>query len=292
MIAWYLIYVHIRMTFYYSNKEGVMKFNKMNEYGMTVYTSDLYSDMKITEINGSFKIMCKKHGEWKFIDSDFKDIISCQKFVEDLSSKLTDEDINMIKRMYCMDETWDNMEDVRILYTDRKYKNGEMFQIRIRINPDGTFNSELFSNYELIELESDLLTKDNLILSIDNFLEKCGCNMFEAVMCGREYRHTILCASSRDLMKNLVRVKSSNVWGYYLDIKNRKDKTGDLIVQFKNKGGGPGDVYLYFDVPVMLYRKWHTATSAGHFFWKYIRNDFKYRKLTGDKRGKLKNAVN
>lgn len=269
-----------------------MKFNKKNDFGITSYTSDLVSDMKITEINGCFKIMFKKFGEWKFIDSDFKNMIQCEEFIQDASTKLTNSDINMIKRMYCMDETRNNMSDSRTLYTDRRSRDGQMYQIRITIYPDGTFNSELFIDYELVDEVYDSGTKDALVFNIDKFLEECGCSAFEVIMCGKEHRHAILCASARDMMKNLVRVKSSNVWGYYLDIKNRKDKTGDLIVQFKNKTGGPGDVYFYFDVPVMLYRKWHSATSVGHFFWQYIRHDFKYRKLTGDKRGKLKNAVN
>ena len=102
----------------------------------------------------------------------------------------------------------------------------------------------------------------------------------------------ITCAiNTRDLSKNLARVKSSNVWARALNIKDRKDKTGDLIVQFKNKYGGPGDIYLYVDFPIDLYRKWIAAPSAGHFFWQYIRNNFKYLKLTGDKRGKLPNAI-
>lgn len=109
-----------------------------------------------------------------------------------------------------------------------------------------------------------------------------------------EYRHHIIeCASnSKDITKDMVRVRSSNVWAYNIDIKHYGDKTGDVVVQFKGPNGGPGDIYMYFDVPVLLYRKWHTAPSKGHFFWEYIRNNYKYRKLTGDKRGKLKNAVN
>lgn len=98
--------------------------------------------------------------------------------------------------------------------------------------------------------------------------------------------------STRDLMRGLVRVRSSNVWGYNINVRDKKDKNGDVIVQFKGDKGGPGDVYIYYDIPVMVYRKWHSAPSKGHFFWRYIRNNYKYSKLTGDKRGKLKNAIN
>ena len=101
----------------------------------------------------------------------------------------------------------------------------------------------------------------------------------------------VFAASSKDFSKNLVRVKSSNVWAYGYDAQIGK-KTADLYVQFKSKNGGPGDVYLYFDVPLNVWRKFITAPSKGHFFWKNIRNSYRYRKLTGDKRGKLANAIN
>lgn len=92
--------------------------------------------------------------------------------------------------------------------------------------------------------------------------------------------------------RDMVRVKSSNVWGFNIRIKDRKSGVGDVFVQFKSEQGGPGDVYVYYDVPVRTYRRWQTAPSKGHFFWQYIRNFYKYSKLTGDKRGKLANAIN
>ena len=68
------------------------------------------------------------------------------------------------------------------------------------------------------------------------------------------------------------------------------DNKGDIICQFKDKNGGPGDIYLYEDVPVQVYRKWISAPSKGHYFWQYIRDNYMYRKLTGDKRTHLKNG--
>lgn len=99
--------------------------------------------------------------------------------------------------------------------------------------------------------------------------------------------------SSRDLAKNQVRVRSSNIWSYGMNVKDAKTGLGDVVVQFKGTNGGPtGGLYMYYDVPVKLYRKWITAPSKGSFFWKFIRDDFLYRKLDGDRRGKLPNAVN
>lgn len=98
--------------------------------------------------------------------------------------------------------------------------------------------------------------------------------------------------NTKNLAKNLSRVRSSNVWAYGINVRNRKDNTGDVLVQFKAKNGGAGDIYIYYDVPKTIFNRWISAPSKGHYFWVYIRNNFKYSKLTGDKTGKLKNAVN
>lgn len=98
--------------------------------------------------------------------------------------------------------------------------------------------------------------------------------------------------NTKNLASDLVRVKSSNVWAYGLNIKDRKSPVGDLVVQFKSKDGGAGDVYIYYDVPTMVYRRWQSAPSKGHYFWTYIRGKYSYSKLTGDKRGKMKGAIN
>lgn len=113
-----------------------------------------------------------------------------------------------------------------------------------------------------------------------------------AIVSCKDRQIVTVAVNTKNLAQDLVRVRSSNVWAYGLNIKDRKDKTGDLLVQFKNKNGGAGDVYMYYDVPTMLYRRWQSAPSKGHYFWVYIRNHFKYSKLTGDKHGKLKNAIN
>lgn len=99
--------------------------------------------------------------------------------------------------------------------------------------------------------------------------------------------------TSRDLAKNLVRVKSSNIWAYGINIRDRKDKKGDMLIQFKSETGGAGDMYIYYDVDIFkTWRKFLSAASKGHFFWTNVRNVYKYSKLTGDKKGKLPNAIN
>lgn len=114
-----------------------------------------------------------------------------------------------------------------------------------------------------------------------------------AVMVPSDNRDEIKAAmNTRELSKKLVKGKSSNIWSYGINVKHAGDNTGDMIIQFKNRNGGAGDIYIYYDVPVQVYNKFVGTTSLGHYFWKYIRNKYKYSKLTGDKRGKLPNAIN
>lgn len=107
-----------------------------------------------------------------------------------------------------------------------------------------------------------------------------------------QYRRTILCTTTKELTSKLSKVKSSNVWAYGIDVKHNGDETGDVIVQFKARNGGPGDIYIYYDVPIRVYQRWVSAPSKGHYFWQYIRDRFNYSKLTGDRKGKLAGAVN
>jgi len=118
-------------------------------------------------------------------------------------------------------------------------------------------------------------------------------DIYEIVFCDSSLRSQAIMAgkSSRDIARDMIRVKSSNVWAYNINIRDSKSKTGDVYVQFKGNTGGPGDVYVYYDVPVIVYRRWHSAPSKGHYFWKYIRNNYKYSKLTGDKKTHLRNGV-
>lgn len=108
------------------------------------------------------------------------------------------------------------------------------------------------------------------------------------------YKTPILSSiSSKEITKSMVRVKSSNVWSYTINVRDRKDKVGDVYVQFKNEYGGAGDIYVYYNIPVRIYKKIVSSPSKGHAIWQYLRNNSEgYSKLTGDKRGKLKNAIN
>ena len=97
--------------------------------------------------------------------------------------------------------------------------------------------------------------------------------------------------NSRQVTDRIVKTRSSNVYGYAYDLPEDSN-IGTLYIQFKNAFGGPGDLYRYYEVPLKIYHKFISSPSKGHSFWKLIRDKYQYSKLTGDKIGKLKNAVN
>ena len=95
--------------------------------------------------------------------------------------------------------------------------------------------------------------------------------------------------TTRDFLSKLIKVRSSNVWAYAFNPKD--EYIGDMLMQFKSSNGGPGDVYIYYDVPSKIWRKLVAAPSKGHAFWELIRHNYTYAKLTGDKRTKLPNGI-
>ena len=179
-----------------------------------------------------------------------------------------------------------------------------------KIDDTYSFASNWIDNYSIPELQNkhilsiDLFCKGNLVdtfVDLDSFLDKMdvllndGPIVAAAALRGLSLRNIVAKRqrrSVREIIRDLVRVKSSNVWAIGMEVKDAKAGVGDVYVQFKGRNGGAGDVYSYLDVPVRLYQKLVAAPSKGHAFWKYLRNNFLYRKLTGDRRGVLPNAVN
>ena len=95
--------------------------------------------------------------------------------------------------------------------------------------------------------------------------------------------------TTQDFVQKLARVKSSNVWSYAFQPKD--EKVGDMLMQFKRKDGGPGDIYIYYNVPNKIWQRLVASPSKGHSFWALIRNVYTYAKLTGDKRTHLPNGI-
>lgn len=139
-----------------------------------------------------------------------------------------------------------------------------------------------------LDIGGEFLTLKRVIISSTQKYN----NIFDFVMIDSRYRQEVTAAiNTRDLTKQLVRVRSSNIWSVGMNVRSRGDRTGDVLVQFKDKDGGAGDIYIYYDVPITIYRKWASAPSRGHYFWQNIRNYYKYAKLTGNKKTYLPNGM-
>ena len=83
--------------------------------------------------------------------------------------------------------------------------------------------------------------------------------------------------STRELAKNFRRVKSSNIYAIAYDAESET-----MLIRF-HKGDVPSSTYIYYDVPLKIYRQFFTKPSAGKHFWKTMRNNprIHYQKLKG-----------
>lgn len=186
-------------------------------------------------------------------------------------------------------------DDVEFIVDNYKFRpEGDMWLMR---NKD-TLYYLIPDEYEL-RMNADTNGTCETFIGVDSILEKL--DQISSAIIFSNYmfidsslrQEVIECATnSRDLTKNMIRVKSSNLWSYGINIPDARSKTGDVVIQFKGKNGGPGDIYLYEDVPINVWRRFITYPSKGAFHWKYIRNVYRYRKLTGDKRTHLPNGIN
>lgn len=249
---------------------------------MNVYGSIQYEDKENKIIVSKVKDRWYPALDNLHFDAGFVNIECMTSFLENLDSYEEDLDLfgyRKIKTVYELDDP--RFQSQIEILDDGKFKIKSMIY-----QDDGKKQLKKFQTSDFQRLSNHIL--DNLdIANIDIFSSIIFIDP-------KETKYVVEAAmSSRDLSKNLVRVKSSNVWSWGINIKNRKDKSGDVLVQFKNKNGGAGDIYLYYDIPTNTWRKMLAETSVGHSVWKYLRNNPKgYRKLTGDRKGKLPNAIN
>ena len=135
-----------------------------------------------------------------------------------------------------------------------------------------------------------------MILQSMKIFANTECEDFDIEILGfysSDEREVITAAiTSKKASANMVRVKSSNLWAYGISGREgQENRLGDVYIQFKGKKGGPGDVYVYYDVPVKIFRKLLSAPSKGHAFWQYIRGKYTYAKLTGDRKTKMPGGV-
>lgn len=254
-----------------------MKFRKVTsskyigDNGYSIYSTgssySIFKDSKIVEWGKECRtVKCAQ------------DLVNSHDFTNATVSTLpiSKSDLNFISEFYGVDIDGGKCAPVSYHYS-----------IKASVVSDNRYKVSLTQGPSVVNSYTDI---EALLKVLDRIT--CNDNFSSVIYRGLEFRPIVAAkgSSSRDFRNNLVRVKSSNVWAYGSEMKT--NRIGDVYVQFKGKNGGPGDVYKYYDVPVTLWRKFISATSKGHFVWKYLRNNFMYSKLTGDKRGKLKNALN
>lgn len=146
---------------------------------------------------------------------------------------------------------------------------------------EDTLNQYDIETAEIVEPDELVVADNGITISASRIFSKSFQNRHDT---SRRNKTT-----TQDFVKKLARVKSSNVWSYAFQPKD--EKTGDMLMQFKKKDGGPGDIYIYYNVPSKLWQRFVASPSKGHFMWQFIRNVFTYAKLTGDKRTHLPNGI-
>ena len=287
-----------------------MKFTSKRENGILSYHPDSSDKISIVECSGKYCIRMMDNNEWVYpywsgIQNGFNSITEAQEWLQDKDvDNATIDSIDVIQSHpespydelgEAMDMLGFESEQADLYTLSAATKSGNSINIMIK-NTSGMISTSYSVDGILMNAWSPKPTRSvsRTIRNVERILSTYQVDLSPIMLMTDVNRRSavLAAASSRDLTQNLVRVRSSNVWAYGINIKNRKDRTGDLVVQFKNKNGGAGDVYIYYDVPVQIFRRWQSATSVGHYFWVYIRNHYNYSKLTGNKRGMLPNAVN
>ena len=169
------------------------------------------------------------------------------------------------------------------VYKDNQEIKSDTFSTAIRFID---FIEDILNKYdveysEVVEPDDLIIADNGIMVSASTILAKAFQNKHDT---SRRNKTT-----TQDFVKKLARVKSSNVWSYAFQPKD--DKVGDMLMQFKAKNGGPGDIYIYYNVPSKIWQRFVSAPSKGHFMWQFIRNIYTYAKLTGDKRTHLPNGI-
>lgn len=171
------------------------------------------------------------------------------------------------------------------VYKDNQEVDSKEFKASIRFIDfiEDTLNHYDIQYSEIVEPEDIILSDNGIMVSASTILAKRNAKQNSHDTSTRNKTTT------KDFVQKLQRVKSSNVWSYAFQPKD--NRMGDMLMQFKGKNGGPGDIYIYYNVPTKIWQRLVAAPSKGHAFWELVRNVFTYAKLTGDKRTKLPNGI-
>ena len=267
-------------------------FNKKSRFGRSIFCAAETDSISLYEYNNQYYIsMLDESNNWISPDWCCEGFDSAQDAEEFLSERdWESSDIGNIG--FDNDELWDIYDLIGIEYDEDSdsYRYHDE-SIDIQASCDNPLSVNISEKGR--KTHRDFKSLSDMFRAVESAIIRSGKSIFCQKKSQIQSLQKITAAiNTQNLADRLFRVKSSNVWAYRLFMRSRKDKTGDLVVQFKDKNGGGGNVYIYYDVPFTLFRRWQATQSKGHFFWKHIRNYFKYSKLTGDKIGKLPNAIN
>ena len=270
---------------------------KQNRFGRTIYTSSDNS-LEIVNVDDLWYIKDKKSGKPRF-NAGLVNISAVNELIQNIHS-YTDQ-LSMLGY-----ETSNYSND----YFREADDNLEFSKVTIGENSeDDLFTIDSIFRIGNKEFEDHFKTStfNKLIDHIIRTFDKYNVQVFASVIyadADASYskvlasiktlnKQSVMAAiSSKDITKDMVKVKSSNIWSIAMDIRDKKDKNGTMYIQFKGKSGGPGELYCYYDVPIKLWRAFITAPSKGHFFHVNFRNALKYSHLSGDKKTKLPNGIN
>ena len=294
-----------------------LKFLPRNQWGMKIYftkggpvTEEGYGKYSIIKKDFErgdgelYYIRIHENGEWKYPtwsvggfrtlndathwlnmhDYDNATSTSINRCEDSEASHKEDfiEAMNLLGFKHEFDNTWlfenDNLTARMMYYRDGVVQTYWTGSTHSRIKPSPPDTSDI----------------SKLVANFEKMLKKYGdTDLIEATFLPVDYRDKIEAAkSSRDLANLIQRTRSSNIWGFGFNVTDDTGEgSGDLVMQFREPNGGGGAIYQYFDVPIRLYRNLLRAPSKGAFFWKHIRNNFTYRKLTGDRKTKLAHGI-
>ena len=271
-----------------------IKWTKQQLWGQTRYTADGVSGVYIDQEGDTYSLLEEKTPDNFEKIKEFESIQAATDFImrhgfhEVESSEEVDEsEIEDAVRFLGLNEIDENTFGRSWVY------KGKKSSIQLKKYDDHLSLILLDAKKRYRSKQYDFNHVEKLVTDAEYFMQKSGMDstIFSYHTSLDEKNITAKVKKDR-ITDKLVRTKSSNIWAYGINIADQKSGVGNMYLQFKGKTGGPDDIYIYYDVPVRTYRRFITAPSKGHFFWKYIRNVFQYSKLTGNKHGVLPNAIN
>lgn len=284
----------------------LIKFNRKNLHGTSYYFAENASHVAVVSIDGEYLIKILDSGEWKYptwTHPTFTKLSDVEVWLNNHDwESATIDNINSVEDAsyedFCLAMSvlgFTQVDDTQYQHVSTHDSDTSLKVVCKYVNKMIVSCTYINDTPKKLGVPEIVYDAGRIVRSVDKLFSRYNIDVMSSMMIANtEHRSSVINAaiSTRDLAKKMVRVKSSNVWAYAMNIRNAGDKFGDVLAQFKGPNGGPGDIYIYYDVPVNVYRRWVSASSKGHFFWQYIRNIYKYSKLTGDKRGKLHNAIN